>query len=32
LLGYLSDRASGCLAARVVGVESEMELAFAGLQ
>jgi predicted ATPase len=32
LLAYLLDRASGCLAVRVVGVESEMELAFAGVQ
>ena len=31
LLGYLSDVADGCRIARVVGIESEMELAFAGL-
>jgi DNA-binding CsgD family transcriptional regulator len=31
LLEYLADRASGCRVARVVGVQSEMELAFAGL-
>jgi DNA-binding CsgD family transcriptional regulator len=31
LLAYLRDRASGCRIARVAGVESEMELAFAGL-
>jgi hypothetical protein len=31
LLGYLVQRASGCGIARAVGVESEMELAFAGL-
>ncbi len=31
LLEYLRDRASGCRVARAVGVESEMELAFAGL-
>src|SRR5689334_857195 len=31
LLGYLRDRASGCRIARAAGVESEMELAFAGL-
>jgi len=31
LLGYLSDRASGCRVARAAGIESEMELAFAGL-
>jgi len=31
LLGYLSDVAAGCRIARVVGIESEMELAFAGL-
>jgi hypothetical protein len=31
LLGYLSARASGCHVARVSGVESEMELPFAGL-
>ena len=31
LLDYLSGRASGCLLVRVVGVQSEMELAFAGL-
>src|SRR5216683_390254 len=32
LLEYLAERASGCGIARAVGVESEMELAFAGLQ
>jgi len=31
LLGYLSAAADGCRVARVAGVESEMELAFAGL-
>jgi len=31
LLGYLSAAAEGCRIARVAGVESEMELAFAGL-
>lgn len=31
LLGYLSDAANGCRIARAAGVESEMELAFAGL-
>jgi DNA-binding CsgD family transcriptional regulator len=31
LLDYLAGRASGCLVARAVGVQSEMELAFAGL-
>jgi hypothetical protein len=31
LLEYLSDAATGCRVARVAGVESEMELAFAGL-
>ena len=31
LLEYLSSRASGCAIARAAGVESEMELAFAGL-
>lgn len=31
LLGYLVERASGCRIARAAGVESEMELAFAGL-
>ena len=31
LLDYLAGRASGCLVARAAGVESEMELAFAGL-
>jgi len=31
LLGYLSERASGCRLARAAGVESEMGLAFAGL-
>jgi DNA-binding CsgD family transcriptional regulator len=31
LLDYLLGRASGCRRARAVGVESEMELAFAGL-
>ena len=32
LLEYLATRASGCRIARAAGVESEMELAFAGLQ
>jgi DNA-binding CsgD family transcriptional regulator len=32
LLAYLVEHASGCKVARAVGVESEMELAFAGLQ
>jgi hypothetical protein len=31
LLGYLTERASGCRVARASGVESEMEIAFAGL-
>jgi DNA-binding CsgD family transcriptional regulator len=31
LLGYLVERASGCRIARAAGIESEMELAFAGL-
>src|SRR5690349_10801923 len=31
LLDYLADRAAGCLVARAAGVQSEMELAFAGL-
>ena len=31
LLDYLDEHASGCRVARAVGVESEMELAFAGL-
>jgi hypothetical protein len=31
LLDYLGDRASGCRIARAAGVQSEMELAFAGL-
>jgi DNA-binding CsgD family transcriptional regulator len=31
LLGYLSDRVAGWRVARTVGVESEMELAYAGL-
>jgi hypothetical protein len=31
LLEYLVERASGCRVARAAGVESEMELAFAGL-
>ena len=31
LLDYLAGRASGCRVARTAGVESEMELAFAGL-
>jgi hypothetical protein len=31
LLEYLAERASGCRIARAAGVESEMELAFAGL-
>ena len=32
LLEYAIERASGCRVARAAGVESEMELAFAGLQ
>ncbi|HEY1590495.1 MAG TPA: AAA family ATPase, partial [Solirubrobacteraceae bacterium] len=32
LLGYLAQHASGCRIARAAGVESEMELAYAGLQ
>ncbi|MDX6598164.1 MAG: hypothetical protein QOE87_2051, partial [Gaiellales bacterium] len=32
LLEYLLERAKGCCIARAAGVESEMELAFAGLQ
>jgi DNA-binding CsgD family transcriptional regulator/tetratricopeptide (TPR) repeat protein len=31
LLEYMSERASGCLLARATGVQSEMELPFAGL-
>src|SRR5260370_6687456 len=31
LLGYLSSVADGCRIARIAGIESEMELAFAGL-
>ena len=31
LLDYLASRARGCLVARAAGVQSEMELAFAGL-
>src|SRR5689334_9732906 len=31
LLDYLAGQASGCRVARAVGVQSEMELAFAGL-
>jgi DNA-binding CsgD family transcriptional regulator len=31
-LEYLSERAAGCRLARAAGVESELELAFAGLQ
>jgi hypothetical protein len=31
LLEYLEERGSGCRVARAVGVEFEMELAFAGL-
>src|SRR3954469_23056076 len=31
LLDYVAERASGCRIVRVAGVESEMELAFAGL-
>ena len=31
LLDYLADHASGCLVARTTGVQSEMELAFAGV-
>src|ERR1700730_3966129 len=32
LLDYLAEHASGCVVARATGVQSEMELAFAGLQ
>src|SRR3954471_11399532 len=32
LLDYLLEHAEGCRVARAVGVQSEMELAFAGLQ
>jgi predicted ATP-dependent serine protease len=32
LLEYVAERASGCRVARASGVQSEMELAFAGLQ
>ncbi len=32
LLDYLAQQASGCAIARAAGVESEMELAYAGLQ
>src|SRR5713101_8453393 len=32
LLDYLLERSEGCRVARAVGVQSEMELAFAGLQ
>jgi AAA ATPase domain len=31
LLEYLADRAGGCCVVRAVGMQSEMELAFAGL-
>jgi DNA-binding CsgD family transcriptional regulator len=31
LLDYLADRAEGCVVARAAGVQSEMELAFAGV-
>ncbi|HEX5618307.1 MAG TPA: ATP-binding protein, partial [Solirubrobacteraceae bacterium] len=31
LLDYVAERASGCRIARIAGVQSEMELAFAGL-
>src|ERR671916_1118556 len=31
LLDYLAERASGCRVARAAGVESEMELAYAGV-
>jgi hypothetical protein len=31
LLDYVAEQASGCLVVRVVGVQSEMELAYAGL-
>ena len=31
LLDYLAEHASGCRVARAVGVESEMELAYAGV-
>jgi AAA ATPase domain len=32
LLGYLTEHATGCGVARAAGVESEMELAYAGAQ
>src|ERR1700719_496432 len=32
LLDYLAEHASGCVVARATGVQSEMELAYAGLQ
>ena len=32
LLDYVAGHASGCRVARATGVQSEMELAFAGLQ
>src|SRR6266566_3495467 len=32
LLDYLVERSSGCRVVRAVGVQSDMELAFAGLQ
>src|SRR5882724_13095840 len=32
LLEYVAERALGCRVARATGVDSEMELAFAGLQ
>jgi hypothetical protein len=32
LLEYLIEHASGCIVARAAGIESEMELAYAGLQ
>src|SRR6202165_615754 len=31
VMDYVADRASGCLVARAAGVQSEMELAFAGV-
>lgn len=32
LLGYVAERAEGCRVVRALGVESEMELPFAGVQ